>query len=259
MIDSIHQSMLNMACRCGEQFRRRYLEGERIPPGAAAARGTGLHAANETNLRQKIVTRTDLPLADLQDAARDGFVHALSDGVFMAKDEVAAKDRILNDALNDCISMTGLYRAVIAPQIDPVAVEKEFRFTVPWITLPLAGKIDIQREGRVDDLKTSGKKWADGQIHQEIQPVFYSLAHEHETGERPLFTYHIIRNLKAGPELQVQSMTATDAHYRALRYRLETMEKMIRTGLFPPANPNSWWCSERWCGYASSCCYYLKY
>ena len=74
MIDSIHQSSLGTALRCGEQFRRRYIEGERVPPGVAAGRGTGVHKANEVNLNQKVITGTDLKLSDLKDAARDGFV-----------------------------------------------------------------------------------------------------------------------------------------------------------------------------------------
>ena len=52
MIDSIHQSTANTALRCGEQFRRLYIEDERIPPGIAAGRGTGVHKANEVNLKQ---------------------------------------------------------------------------------------------------------------------------------------------------------------------------------------------------------------
>ena len=58
MINSIHQSNLGTALRCGEQFRRRYIEGERIPPGVAAGRGTGVHNANDVNLSQKVLRIT---------------------------------------------------------------------------------------------------------------------------------------------------------------------------------------------------------
>jgi len=28
----------------------------------------------------------------------------------------------------------------------------------------------------------------------------------------------------------------------------------IKTGIFPPTNPDSWWCSEKWCGYWDDVC-----
>ena len=254
MIDSIHQSTLNMALRCGEQFRRRYLENEIIPPSIAAGRGTGLHKANEVNLKQKIQTKEDLPVDDLKDAARDGYIHSFRYGVYLAKEDVSAKDKLLNDGLNQTIQLTELYHEEVAPEIVPLEVEQEFIIDV-GLDLPLSGRIDMQEKNKVDDLKSSGKKWADGQIQKEIQPVFYSLAHEKQTGVRPEFVYHILRTLKDGAKRQVQSMTATDEQYMALFAKLQMFLKMLKGGLFPPANPTSWWCTPRYCGYFYTCPY----
>lgn len=255
MIDSIHQSSLNTAFRCGEQFRRRYIEGEIIPPGIAAGRGTGLHKANEVNLKQKIKTGADLPISDLQDACRDGFVKAFSGGIYIPKEDLSSKNEIINQGLNDAIRLTRLYRDEVAPGIVPLEVERKFKIDV-GLELPLAGQIDIEQENRIDDLKTSGKTWAEGQIQREIQPVFYSLVHEKETGSRPEFRYHILVALKTGEKRQVQAMTCTNAHYHALFAKLQMFMKMLETGTFLPANPSSWWCgSDRWCGYFSTCKY----
>ena len=255
MIDSIHQSSLGTALRCGEQFRRRYIEGERIPPGVAAGRGTGVHKANEVNLNQKVITGTDLKLSDLKDAARDGFVQAFRNGIFLAKEDIPLKNKILNDNLNDCLKLTGLYKKKVAPLIQPVEVERSFRIDV-GLDLPLAGRIDIERHAKVDDIKTSGKKWADDRIKKEIQPIFYSYAHEKETGVRPQFNYHILKITKGG-ELgnQIQSIKATDDNYRALFAKFNMMIHMIRSGSFMPADPSHWMCSPRWCGFYSTCIY----
>lgn len=255
MIDSIHQSNLGTALRCGEQFRRRYIEGEKIPPGVAAGRGTGVHSANEVNLRQKVFTGVDLKLSDLKDAARDGFVRSFRNGIFLAKEDIPLKDRILNDGLNDCLTLTGLYHEEVAPMIVPVEVERQFRIDV-GLDLPLAGKIDIERHQKIDDIKTTKRKWADGQIKQEIQPIFYSFVHEKETGVRPQFNYHILKITQGGDTgRQLQSIKAKESDYRALFAKINMMVHMIKSGVFMPANPSSWWCSEKWCGYHSTCVY----
>ena len=254
MIDAIHQSSLNMALRCGEQFRRRYIEGHMVPPGIAAGRGTGVHKANENNLKQKIKTDVDLSISDMKDAARDGFVQAFNSGIYLPKGEIPEKERIINDALNDTMRLTELYGEQVAPKIHPLEVESQFNIDV-GLPLNIAGTIDIQRESKLDDLKTTKKTWSDGQINKEIQPVLYSFVHEFKTGIRPRFDYQILIALKNSVKLQVQSITPTNNHYRALFAKLHVFCSMIEKGVFLPANPTSWWCSEKWCGYYLTCPY----
>lgn len=260
MIKAIHQSMLNMAFRCGESFRRRYIENEIIPPGIAAGRGTGLHYANKVNLRQKIQTGLDLPISDIKDAARDGYVKAFEGGVYIPKDQLPEKEKLLNEGLDDSIRCAEVYLEKVAPEIKPKAVEEPFTIEV-GLALPLSGTIDIEQEAKVDDLKTSSKKWAEGQIQKELQPIMYSFAHEKMTGIRPLFKYHILiaRRGKYGPTsagYDSQEITCTDRHYSALIANLNVFIEMLQKGVFTPANPTSWWCgSADWCGYFPTCPY----
>jgi hypothetical protein len=260
MINEIHQSSLGMAFRCGEQFRRRYIENEIIPPSVAAGRGTGVHAGNKANLRQKIVSGEDLPESDILDATRDGFVHALRNGVYLPQDEISEKNRIINNGLNDAIRCAKLYKAEVAHTIKPKAVEEPFRVDV-GLPLFLGGTMDYQETPRVGDLKTAGLKWQEGRIEKEIQPVFYSYVHEKQTGVRPEFVYHILiarRGKEGNPtstKLQEQSITCTDNHYHALFAKFRMFIKMLETGTFLPANPSSWWCSPKWCGYFQTCPY----
>jgi hypothetical protein len=254
VIDSIHQSSLNMALRCGEQLRRRYIEDEIIPPGVAAGRGTGVHKANEVNLKQKIVSQKDLPLSDMQDAARDGFVNAFRNGVYLTGEDVSKKETIINDALNDCIRCTGIYANEVAPHIEPVEVEVPFEVDI-GLSLVMKGRIDYSDNNEVNDLKTSKKSWSDGQIEKEIQPIFYSMAHEKQKGTRPVFNYHILVPLKTKDKYMHQSITPTDAMYAGLVMKMRMFCKMIESGTFLPANPSSWWCCEKWCGYYKTCIY----
>ena len=183
MIKSIHQSSLNMILRCGEQFRRRYLEGEIIPPSVAAGRGTGVHAANKANLLQKIKTRRDLSLADLKDATRDGFVNSFKSGVFIPKEDLGSKDKLLNEGLEDALRCTKVYQEKVAPIINPIAVEERFEIDI-GLPLNLAGIMDYQEKPIVGDLKTTKMKWPEGRIDVEIQPSLYSFVHEKDKGIR---------------------------------------------------------------------------
>lgn len=259
----IHQSSLNMALRCGEQYRRRYVEGHVVPPSIAAARGTGVHTANEVNLQHKIAKGQDLPLSDILDATRDGYVRTFEKAgnqVYLPRDEWAERRRLMNEGLNDALRCAAVYQKDVAPGIHPVAIEQEFRLEVPGVELPIAGRMDYQELPVIGDLKTSNKSWPVGRIDEEIQPVFYAYAHERTMGFRPDFIYHILiaRRGKNGPtstELQTQTMKPTDQHFKALFAKLQLFCKMLKTGTFMPANPTSWWCSEKWCGYWATCPY----
>lgn len=254
MIKSIHQSTLNMFLRCGEQGRRRYIEDEIIPPGIAAGCGTGVHAGNKANMRQKIVSQQDLPLPDVKDATRDGYVYAFRNGIHLAKEEKSAKNTILNEGLNKSLRLAKLNHEEVAPKIQPIAVEERFKLDI-GLELPLEGTMDYQKEPEIGDLKTAAKSWTEGQIEKEIQPVLYSFVHEIENNIRPKFTYHILVDLKSGPKLQEQEITVTDNHYKALFHKINMVIRMVKTGVFPPANPTSWWCEEKWCGYYNTCPY----
>lgn len=243
-----------MGLRCGEQLRRRYFLNEIIPPSIAASRGTSLHKANEVNLRQKITTKKDLPLDDLLDAARDSFMNNLREGIFLPKAQQSEKVKLIGEGLNQSLRLTRLYRESVAPGIVPIEVERPFKIDI-GLELPIAGRIDHEQNQYVDDLKTSTKKWVENRIHAELQPVFYSIAHEYEFNTRPQFRYHVLIALKKSEQHQLQTRTCLDSDYQALVYRLQTFIRMIKSGVFLPAAVGSWACSEKWCGYWSTCRY----
>ena len=117
-MEALTPSMLSMFLRCPHQFERRYLKGEIIPPGIAARRGSATHKAAQLNHEQKLHTQTDLSLKDLQDAARDHYVRLVTEeGVFIPKDQVADKDKLLAAGLDATVRLTSLYRETLAPAI----------------------------------------------------------------------------------------------------------------------------------------------
>lgn len=255
MIRSIHQSMVNSWLACGERFRRRYIEGDIIPPGIAARRGSGFHKGAEVNHRQKIASGSDLPLPDLQDAARDEYVRLVRDeGVFIPRASLSEKNSLLNEGLNQTIQAMEIYHSQIAPDIQPALVE-QFAEADIGLAVPLAGTIDVSDANRrIIDLKLQKRKsqeWAD----RELQPSFYAVLYKSLTGnDLSAFVYEQVIPNKA----MLREPLATkrgEADFRRLKRYLAAFLNDLKSGNFRPAEPGHWLCSENFCGYFRSCSY----
>ncbi len=259
MIESVHQSHLGMFLRCPAQWERRYVNGEIIPPGIAARRGSATHKAAQINHEQKLGSDKDLPVDTLQDAARDEYVRLVKDkGVFIPKDQVSEKDKLLADGLDAATRLTKLYREALAPQIHPVMVEKYLIFDA-GLEIPLAGTIDVlTADNWLPDMKTADKSKAAGEADNSLQLTFYSGLVAQEQGKWPeKISLEILVNNKE-PKLQSLETKRGPEHWKNLLFRVQLMIAQIKTGLFPPCSPDSWMCSERFCGYYNSCKYSIK-
>ena len=103
-------TQLGMYLRCGEQYRRRYIEKEIVPPGIALIKGGSVHKAAETNFRQKIESREDLPIKDIREAAAANFDGQIASGYILDPDEraIGAK-KVLGVAKDSTIKLVDIY------------------------------------------------------------------------------------------------------------------------------------------------------
>ena len=255
MIDAIHQSMVGMWLRCGLQFERRYLLGEIMPPSIAARRGSAVHKAAELNNLQKVSSHEDLPLDVLQDAARDEYVRLLKDeGVFIPKEDLPSKAAILNDNLNQAVRTTEAYRKDVAPKIQPILVEKSATIDI-GLDLPISGRLDLGTIDGIRDIKVQGQTknqaWADA----EIQPDFYWHLYKEITGAYPQsFTYDALVPLKEVVKYN-PLVTRRQSNLTRIRQYCAALLRDLQTGSFRPADPESWICSPKWCGWWNTCAY----
>jgi hypothetical protein len=258
-MEVITQSMLGMFLRCHHQFERRYLRGEIIPPGIAARRGSATHKAAQLNHEQKLHTQADLPVGDLQDAARDHYVRLIKDeGVFIPKDQIAEKDTLLAKGLDAAVRLTKLYRQSLAPAIQPVLVEEKLTLDV-GLELPLQGTIDVlTTDNWLPDLKTADKSKGPGEADHSLQLTLYAGLVAHHTGKWPArISLEILVNNKE-PKLQSLTTTRGPEDWVNLLLRVKLLLAQIQVEIFPPCDPNSWICSPNWCGYFWSCKYSIK-
>ena len=134
----------------------------------------------------------------------------------------------------------------------------------------LAGYIDVQAVAGVDeagnqvekiiDLKTSAKSPPADKAHKSMQLTAYSLAASVLDG-KPISQVELHYVVDTGRKVfacdPLVSARTPEDHAHFLRV-VERAAEIIEKGAFAPADPDSWACSERFCGYAARCPFFRR-
>lgn len=252
----LHVSGLNTLSKCGIQFERRYIRGEKLAPSASAVIGTGVDRSITADLGSKIRTGRLLPVDELTDIARETVREEWKRGV-VVDDEFASCKSAEETAANEAQRLAVAHHQQFAPRLEPTHVQREWVIDVEGNSLQLAGTIDIQEGSKsIWDTKTSGKSPSADEAHGSLQLTTYSLAAKVIDGTAPerVGLNYLVR-LKSGPKLVQLESVRTDADYGHLLERIGRAEQVMQAGLFTPAPLDAWWCSAKWCGYHATCKY----
>lgn len=257
----LHVSGLSMLSKCGEQFRRRYVEGERIPPGVAVLIGSATDKAVTANLQNKMDHGELLPEEAVKAAARDCFVAAWDQGVTLDDDwgELGYK-KAKAEGIDKSVTLAGLHWSEAAPFIKPTHVQREWVLDVDGLDeLQLAGTIDIQ-EGldAIRDTKTKKKAPFADEAHQSIQLTSYALAVSAHDGAPPkrVVLDFLVHTKK--PQLVQLESKRTVSDFPHFLDRIAAAANVMKSGAFMPAPLDSWWCNPKYCGYHPTCRYARK-
>ena len=273
----IHASWLTTLFRCGEQFRRRYILGEKKPPAVALITGSATHKSIEKNLQEKIISGNLLPEDVVTEIAYEEVDKRWENGVELDKDERELGERKMkNIAEKQAIACSLAHYKELAPKIQPIAVEDTFEFTIKGTDWKIKGTSDIEERIGKDgiilrDTKTANKKHPANSADVDRQLTMYSLKIYKQTGKMPdKITKDVlvkpsikklldIKNIKELPPVEVQVLEThrNVADLEPLLNHIAIAIKQIEAGIFPPTNPENWWCSPRFCGYYDTCPYVL--
>lgn len=257
---SITPSKLASFERCGVAFFRRYFNNEILPPAIAAAKGTSVHKASELNFKQKITSGVDLKESEIVDSAvstLEGIVK--NEGVWLdEEDRGVGKKKIVGEAVDATARLGKIYAVGVAPKYQPTEVEIDQNIKLASDSYYLRGRLDlIDSNGAIVDLKTTGKTKSQGDIDKSSQLTFYHATYKANKGEDPKkIVIENIVDLKSGPKVVTLETSRTNDDIQVLVNRINTMVKSIEAGVFLPASPDSWACTKKFCGYASSCKFY---
>ncbi len=251
----LHVSGLNMLSKCGAQFERRYINGEKVPPGVSLVMGTAVHKAVAADLTEKITAGKLLPAEQVQDIARDALAAEWQKGVVLEEDYAALGEKKAAAVATDtAVSLAELHHEEAAPRLQPTHVERPWVLDIEGLPVQLAGTIDVQ-EGlkSIRDTKTSKKSPAADAADSSLQLTTYCLAVRQHDGAVPeKVGLDFLVHTKVPKLVQIESKR-TDADFQHLLERVYQASRMIEAGLFMPAPLEAWWCSARWCGYHATC------
>jgi hypothetical protein len=266
MKPQLHQSSLAMLSRCGEAFRRRYIEGEKIPPGIALITGTAVHRSAALNLTHKLESGTLLPSEAVAENARDELARCWDEGVLLEAGE--SEEALKGEAIDQVTSLATLHAEHLAPHLDPapehdgVAAGVEWSWVLECAGYPydLAGQVDVleDRPGGlvVRDLKTRSKAPSKSEAETSLQLTLYSMAAKvHRKKAAPKVALDVLTKTKT-PKLVTVEGERSDSDYEVFMRRFERSIEVIESGSFQPASPEDWVCSEKFCGYAPTCAFF---
>ncbi|MHC4181025.1 MAG: RecB family exonuclease [Planctomycetota bacterium] len=254
----ISYSAISMLERCGEQYRFRYIEGISIPPGVSLLQGRAVDDAVTADLRTKIDSGVLLPLEAVRDIARDALVNAWDHSEVRLEAEYVEMGpaKAKAKAVDTSISLAELHHTEAAPKIEPTHVQREWALEVRGIPYPLVGVIDIQEGTKaVRDTKTSKKSPPKDAADKSSQLSAYALACKVRDGVMPEMLALDYLVATKTPKLVVLETKREMEQLRPFRNRLFNAVEVIQAGVFIPASPDAWCCSERWCGYWNTCRY----
>lgn len=252
---SLHASQLDMLSRCPLQYYYRYVLGEVRPPAVAMLVGTATHKSVEANLQHKIASGDLLPLDAVQEAAKDALEARWAGEGVMLDDEERERGvvRVKGDAVDDAVTYATLHATEVAPEVQPVAVERTFRIDLKGYPVDLVGTIDIEDVPGLRDTKTSGKSPQEDAAAKSVQLTVYSMALQALNG-KPTGRVRLDYLVKTKVPKVVSMESARDEHaYRALLDRVARAARLIESGAFYPTSPDNWVCSKRFCGWWGRC------
>ena len=256
---------------CGERYRRRVIEREPEPPTPSMIRGTVVHRVAKAALRRKIgrgndALPTDEEARDLAATWFDGEWGKQEVRLVVGDDEdgATAMAQAKAETKDDAIHLAAYHLTAVASVVRPVAVERKIVVRPKDSDLTIHGTLDVVTEGEtvtledIRDLKSGKKSPGRDMADKSQQLTVYGLIRWAEKGQMvgALKLDHLYRTPANKTLKHVEQTTTRDAaDFAAVVARINTAVEAVKRGVFVPADPSSWWCSEKWCGYWTSCPY----
>jgi len=249
-------SQLSMMQKCGEQYYRRYIKGEKIPPGARLLLGKGVHRGRQVNLTQKIASGKDLPVEEVVQAARDHVHHEFANNDVMLE-EGDTLQSALDRSVDSAVKMTECDYFHFQRMLTPVDVETKVTVSVPGLSRNILGILDTSDSNTiVRDLKTSSRAMPADAADKSDQLTTYALLYKSLHGCLPAgVQLDAVVKTKTKIEPCVRASTRCEADLDMILYRYHTSLIAIDKGIFVPCPSDVWWCSSKWCGYYDTCRY----
>lgn len=258
-----NNSALNCIEECGEKFRRKIIEGEKLPPTASMIRGTAVHRVATESLLRKMDSAELPTVEEAHDMAAEAFDGEWLGGVRLdEEEELEGVEKVRGDSKDFAIDLAGFHVSTVAPAVNPVGVERKITVRPKDSDLVIHGTIDLidgtPAGEKIRDLKTSTKSPAKDKADRSQQLTMYSMIRAAEVGKLPVglqLDYLVRTPARQEKKHIVLETTRGPDDVSALVQRINTAVRAVERGVFVPAAPDSWYCSPTYCEFWKTCPY----
>jgi PD-(D/E)XK nuclease superfamily len=276
----LHPSGAGFFERCGEAWRRRFIDGEVRAPAAYLIVGRGTDAAVNADLGNKVEHGELLGGQEVEDIACETVEQDFKGDVDL-RGEAISKVTAREQAISRTLGFARFAHRNLNPTIRPKAVQRSWsvrlddflaRRGVKGVKMDYVGTLDVEEwfydlgptqepdplRTVIRDLKTSTKSPPSDAIDGKhfMQMTSYALGKQVVDGALPArVQVDYLVDLKRGIEHRPVVGTRDSSDLAALFNRIEIIARSLKAGIFTPAPQGSWWCSHKWCPYHSTCPY----
>lgn len=130
-----------------EQFRHRYIKGEKERPGESICIGSAFHGGLEHNYEQKLESHVDIPTSEVVEYLQDAVVPRVleenggADEIAWDSQDAAKGVKVMR---LDSERMLVRYHEQVVPRIQPIAVEEKHILEDSSLPVPLIAYTDVR-------------------------------------------------------------------------------------------------------------------
>lgn len=253
MTDHLSASQLVMFQRCAEQWRRRFIEQDVLPPALPLLMGQVVRGALLLDLHRKLDSGSDLAPEELQDAAADLYARRLSEGVYFAPEDLSSARAAMAAGKDTVLALVDLFRSRLAPGIFPALADARIMLDF-GLAMPVSVAVDcLTLNGELRHFATASRRWNASRVHASPDPALRCEAVRRLTGSAPERLLVDVLVGTATPAVQSLETSRTPGDLIRVVRAFRLMLASVSAGIFPPAAPESPLCSPRWCGYFYTC------
>jgi hypothetical protein len=216
--------------------------------------GSGTHEAVERTLRAKLDTGALLEDDEVRAVAAESVTRRWQEEPpALDEDEMVRGEPVVRGAAIDmAAALAALHNRQVAPTITPTHVERTIVLSTPDLDVDIVTRIDVQTAEAIHDTKTSAKAPSESEL-RSAQFGLYVAAVRAADGRSPQrIQLDALCKTKTPKALSLVG-EVTDADAAAALDRMARVSAGISAGTFVPADPTSWVCTPRFCGWYDSC------
>lgn len=237
-------SQIGTIKRCPMQWKYRYIDKIIIPPGIALVTGKAFDEAYNLNYNQKIESKEDLPVEQVQQK----FVDELSKGAteIESKEELKEIDSVKDNVVNGITK----FHEEVASTVQPKNVQVELKIPLDE-KFDMLGYVDVETETDIIDNKTAGK-YQEGKYKTQLQGYIYMLYKLTNVVKKAALHY-LIKTKK--PSCKIEPVTSITPYQFITEesHAINYIKKLHEDPDLAFKNQDGWHCSEKWCGYWHIC------